>query len=88
MRQRNDMRGVLGVLETCLRANFAGIESSRLYSETYYGAPFFRRPLTSTRSQYAGTKSSIEGDMCFPAYVYVAYEVLAHSLYIRTGEGY
>ncbi|KAI0723314.1 patatin-domain-containing protein [Earliella scabrosa] len=36
-RERNDARGVLGVLETCIRTNFAGVESARLYSETYYG---------------------------------------------------
>ncbi|KAI0028467.1 acyl transferase/acyl hydrolase/lysophospholipase, partial [Vararia minispora EC-137] len=36
-RKRDDVRGVLGVLETCMRVNFAGIESPRLYSETYYG---------------------------------------------------
>jgi hypothetical protein len=33
LRQRNDARGLLGVLDLCLRANFAGTESSRLYSE-------------------------------------------------------
>ncbi|PVF96499.1 patatin-domain-containing protein [Serendipita vermifera] len=37
LRQKNDARGVLGVLDLCLRANFAGTESSRLYSETFYG---------------------------------------------------
>ncbi|KAI0832430.1 patatin-domain-containing protein [Trametes gibbosa] len=36
-REKNDARGVLGVLETCIRTNFAGVESARLYSETYYG---------------------------------------------------
>jgi hypothetical protein len=36
MRQNNDVRGVLGVLETCLRTNFAGIESARLYSEVCF----------------------------------------------------
>lgn len=29
LREKNDARGCLGVLETCIRANFAGIESSR-----------------------------------------------------------
>ena len=29
MRAKNDIRGVLGVLETCIRTNFAGIESPR-----------------------------------------------------------
>ena len=33
LREKEDARGVLGVLETCIRANFAGTESSRLYSE-------------------------------------------------------
>ncbi|KAF8914659.1 acyl transferase/acyl hydrolase/lysophospholipase [Mucidula mucida] len=37
LREKKDARGCLGVLETCIRANFAGIESSRLYSETFYG---------------------------------------------------
>ncbi|KAK2466237.1 hypothetical protein APHAL10511_001879 [Amanita phalloides] len=36
MRERKDARGLLGILETCIRANFAGVESSRLYSETFY----------------------------------------------------
>ncbi|KAJ3544697.1 hypothetical protein NMY22_g2683 [Coprinellus aureogranulatus] len=37
LREKSDARGCLGVLETCIRANFAAIESSRLYSETYLG---------------------------------------------------
>jgi len=37
LRAKNDVRGLLGVLETCIRTNFAGVESSRLYSETFYG---------------------------------------------------
>ncbi|KAH7929478.1 patatin-domain-containing protein [Leucogyrophana mollusca] len=37
LREKNDVRGVLGVLETCIRTNFAGVESSRLYSETFLG---------------------------------------------------
>ncbi|KAK0468400.1 patatin-domain-containing protein [Desarmillaria tabescens] len=37
LREKKDARGCLGVLETCIRANFAGIESSRLYSETFLG---------------------------------------------------
>ncbi|KAF9567310.1 patatin-domain-containing protein [Agrocybe pediades] len=37
MRQNNDVRGCLGVLETCIRSNFAAVESSRLYSETFLG---------------------------------------------------
>ncbi|KAH7914326.1 acyl transferase/acyl hydrolase/lysophospholipase [Hygrophoropsis aurantiaca] len=37
LREKNDARGVLGVLETCVRTNFAGIESSRIYSETFLG---------------------------------------------------
>ncbi|KAG8690629.1 hypothetical protein FRC11_010298, partial [Ceratobasidium sp. 423] len=31
-RAKDDARGVLGVLEVCIRANFAGIESTRIYS--------------------------------------------------------
>ncbi|KAJ2922093.1 hypothetical protein H1R20_g15000, partial [Candolleomyces eurysporus] len=37
LREKQDARGCLGVLETCIRSNFAAIESSRLYSETYLG---------------------------------------------------
>ncbi|KAH8105837.1 patatin-domain-containing protein [Cristinia sonorae] len=37
LREKNDARGLMGVLETCVRTNFAGIESSRLYSESFYG---------------------------------------------------
>ncbi|PCH41001.1 patatin-domain-containing protein [Wolfiporia cocos MD-104 SS10] len=37
LREKKDARGLLGVLETCIRTNFAGVESSRLYSETFYG---------------------------------------------------
>lgn len=29
LRKKNDIRGLLGVLETCLRTNFAGVESAR-----------------------------------------------------------
>ncbi|KLO15690.1 patatin-domain-containing protein [Schizopora paradoxa] len=38
LRRNGDVRGVLGVLETCIRTNFAGIESARLYSDTFYGS--------------------------------------------------
>ncbi|GLB33842.1 putative patatin-like phospholipase domain-containing protein [Lyophyllum shimeji] len=37
LREKKDARGCLGVLETCIRANFAGVESPRLYSETFLG---------------------------------------------------
>ncbi|KAH9049590.1 patatin-domain-containing protein [Lactarius hengduanensis] len=37
LRANNDVRGVLEILETCIRDSFAGVESPRLYSETYYG---------------------------------------------------
>lgn len=41
LRQKNDARGLLGVLDLCLRANFAGTESIRLYSEVRArAAPF------------------------------------------------
>ena len=29
LRKKDDIRGLLGVLETCLRTNFAGVESAR-----------------------------------------------------------
>ena len=34
LRERDDVRGVLGVLETCIRNNFAGVESAR-YDSIY-----------------------------------------------------
>ncbi|KAJ6599036.1 patatin-domain-containing protein [Mycena vulgaris] len=37
LRQKNDVRACLGVLETCIRSNFAAVESPRLYSETFLG---------------------------------------------------
>ncbi|KZT05528.1 patatin-domain-containing protein [Laetiporus sulphureus 93-53] len=37
LRERKDVRSLLEVLETCVRHNFAGVESARLYSETFYG---------------------------------------------------
>ncbi|KAJ7180137.1 patatin-domain-containing protein [Mycena crocata] len=37
LREKNDARAVLGVLETCIRSNFAAVESPRLYSETFLG---------------------------------------------------
>ncbi|EFI27715.1 patatin-like phospholipase domain-containing protein [Coprinopsis cinerea okayama7 len=37
LREKEDARGCLGVLETCIRSNFAAVESPRLYSETYLG---------------------------------------------------
>lgn len=37
-RTKNDVRGVLEILESCIRNSFAGVESPRLYSETYYGS--------------------------------------------------
>jgi hypothetical protein len=41
LREKDDARGILGVLETCIRANFAGTESVRLYSQVRY--EFFHR---------------------------------------------
>ncbi|KAG0139595.1 hypothetical protein CROQUDRAFT_70045 [Cronartium quercuum f. sp. fusiforme G11] len=37
LREIDDADGIRSVLEVCLRSNFAGIESSRLYSETHFG---------------------------------------------------
>ncbi|KAG0659909.1 hypothetical protein C6P46_004849 [Rhodotorula mucilaginosa] len=36
-RSRDDVEGVCAVLHACVRNNFAGVESFRLYSESYYG---------------------------------------------------
>ena len=33
----NDLEATKATLETCVKANFSGIESARLYSQTYYG---------------------------------------------------
>lgn len=37
LREKDDADGIRAVLEVCVRNNFAGIESSRLYSETHFG---------------------------------------------------
>jgi hypothetical protein len=37
LREKDDVEGVRAVLEVALRSNFAGVESFRLYSETFYG---------------------------------------------------
>jgi hypothetical protein len=37
LRTAGDVRGVIGVLDVCLKPNFAGVERVRLYSETFYG---------------------------------------------------
>lgn len=37
LRARDDAEGVCAVLHACVRNNFAGVESFRLYSESYYG---------------------------------------------------
>lgn len=37
LRAKNDVHGLVGVLEVCLRPNFGGIERVRLYSETFFG---------------------------------------------------
>lgn len=37
MREKDDVEGVRTILEVALRSNFAGVESFRLYSETFYG---------------------------------------------------
>ncbi|MBW0491658.1 hypothetical protein O181_031373 [Austropuccinia psidii MF-1] len=36
-RRSDDVEGIRAVLEVCLRANFAGVESLRLYSQTFLG---------------------------------------------------
>ncbi|TDL29739.1 patatin-domain-containing protein [Rickenella mellea] len=47
LREKDDVRGVLGVLETCIRSNFAGVESSR-------------KTLIDITQTYLGTKNLIE----------------------------
>jgi hypothetical protein len=36
-REQDDAENLLDVLDLCIRNNFAGIESFRLYSETFWG---------------------------------------------------
>ena len=36
LREAQDVRGCLGVLETCIRSNFAGVESPRYVSTRHY----------------------------------------------------
>ncbi|GJJ07455.1 hypothetical protein Clacol_001657 [Clathrus columnatus] len=61
LRQKDDARGVLGVLETCIKANFAGTESSRLYSEVLKGPKYTWFHLTNRLQTHYGTKECIEG---------------------------
>lgn len=37
LRQVGDVTGLMGVLEICLRNNFAGVEGVRMYSEVSVG---------------------------------------------------
>lgn len=39
-REKDDADNLIGVLELCLRNNFAGTENFRLYSETFYGTKY------------------------------------------------
>ncbi|PWN47704.1 patatin-domain-containing protein [Violaceomyces palustris] len=39
-REKDDAENLLGVLDLCLRNNFAGTENFRLYSETFYGTKY------------------------------------------------
>ncbi|KAJ1034204.1 hypothetical protein NDA18_001069 [Ustilago nuda] len=39
-REKDDAENLLGVLDLCLRNNFAGTENFRLYSETYLGTKY------------------------------------------------
>ncbi|EST06372.1 Patatin/Phospholipase A2-related [Kalmanozyma brasiliensis GHG001] len=39
-REKDDAENLLGVLDLCLRNNFAGTENFRLYSETYFGSKY------------------------------------------------
>lgn len=41
LREHGDVKGVMGVLEICLRNNFAGTESVRMYSEVSFDVRSF-----------------------------------------------
>lgn len=59
MREKNDVRGVLGVLEVCVRGNFAGTESARLYSEVSWDL-IHNVSLANRLQSFWGTKNLIE----------------------------
>ncbi|KAH0840150.1 hypothetical protein J3R83DRAFT_1131 [Lanmaoa asiatica] len=60
LRERNDVRGVLGVLETCIRSNFAGVESPRLYSEGHLLSCQIPDIYLTPFQTFLGTKNLIE----------------------------
>ncbi|KTW32442.1 uncharacterized protein T551_00532 [Pneumocystis jirovecii RU7] len=39
-RENDNVEALKGVLETCVRSNFGGIENPRLYSQTYFGTKY------------------------------------------------
>lgn len=73
LRKINDVRGLMGVLEICLRNNFAGTEGMRIYSEVSQRANFLAagrinlgaHGLTTKHfgaQAFIGTKRSIESE--------------------------
>lgn len=59
LREKNDARGLLGVLEMCVRNNFGGVESARyvtfVTSETEHGLISFRKAVQRGALRYAET---------------------------------
>ncbi|KAJ3515113.1 hypothetical protein NLJ89_g1967 [Agrocybe chaxingu] len=61
LREKNDVRGCLGVLETCIRSNFAAVESSRLLLYHQRLRPANRAISSRLYSEtFLGTKDLIE----------------------------
>lgn len=58
-RSRDDVEGVCAVLHACVRNNFAGVESFRLYSESYYGTK-------NLVQEYLDEGESRRACTCFP----------------------
>ncbi|THH15500.1 hypothetical protein EW146_g4984 [Bondarzewia mesenterica] len=59
LREKNDARGVLGVLETCIRSNFAGVESTRRVFLDWL-LEFARLMAGSDCTTFYGTKDLLE----------------------------
>ena len=77
-RQTKDVRGLLGVLEVCIRNNFAGTENPRLYSETFIGT---KDSIEGTLASSFPLSSTVYGKIACKAYVKEVEEALA---FIRT----
>lgn len=62
-RSKNDAEGVCAVLHVCVRDNFAGVESFRLYSESYYGTKDLVQEYLDEGERGAFPRSRLDGDI-------------------------